>query len=186
MKRALPLILIILAVAIFFFVIDPQYEKVKELTKQKQENDTMLNLAQRLQSKRDSLHDSYNEISVDERKELEKLLPDTVDNVRLVLDINNIAEQYGIVIKNITVSRDGDKESNKSQNVVSSIDSSGDIGTITLGFSTDATYDVFINFIKDLEEALRVVDIKSLEISSGGSKDVFLGFTVTLDTYWLR
>lgn len=185
MKKAIPLILIALAVIIFFLFIDPLNDEVKNLSKKKADNDTMLELAEELQRKRDRIHDAFNEISVDEREELEKLLPDTVDNVRLILDINNVAEQYGIVIKNITVSRDGERDTKRGSNLVSSIDTTGDIGTITLGFSIDATYDVFINFMKDLEEALRVVDIRALDIDAG-REDVFLGFGVTLDTYWLR
>mgnify|MGYP006261118485 FL=1 len=102
------------------------------------------------------------------------------------MDINNVAEQYGIVIKNITVTRDGESDSTNT-NVVSSVDAIGDVGTITLGFTIDATYDVFINFMKDLEEALRIVDIRALEISSGvRADDVFLSYNITLDTYWLR
>lgn len=186
MKKAIPFILIALAVIIFFLVIDPLNEEIKVLSKEKQDNDTMLGLAQDLQRKRDLIHEAFNGISVDERRELEKLLPDTVDNVRLILDINNVAEQYGVVIKGITVSREGDTNTKSGQNVVSSVDTKGDIGTITLGFSIDATYDVFINFMKDLEEALRVVDIRALGITSSRTDDVFLGFVITLDTYWLR
>ncbi|MDA8611346.1 hypothetical protein N9L18_00580 [Candidatus Pacebacteria bacterium] len=185
MKKTLPFILIILAVVIFFLFIEPQNEEIKRLSKDKEDNDTMLQLAEELQRKRDNIHDAFNQISVEERKELEKLLPDTVDNVRLILDINNVAEQYGIVIRDITVNRDGEVDSRRSQNVVSSVDSTGDIGTITLGFSIDATYDVFINFMKDLEEALRIVDIRALDIASGG-EDVFLNFGIIIDTYWLR
>ena len=132
MKKAIPFILIALAVVIFFLFIDPEYDKVKTLLKEKEDNDTLLQLAEELQRKRDILHDSFNSIGVDEREELQRLLPDTVDNVRLILDINNVAEQYGIVIKNITVTRDGESDSTNT-NVVSSVDAIGDVGTITLG-----------------------------------------------------
>jgi len=185
MKKYLPIILIALSIATFFLLVDPQYEKVQTLNKQKEDNDTMLQLAQDLQRKRDILRDSYNNISVDERRELEKLLPDTVDNVRLILDINNIAEEYGITIQNIDVSRDGDEvKSGSAKNVSSSIDRTGDIGTIRLGFTINATYEVFISFMKDLEEALRVVDIRTLNVRKG--QGPFMSYEVILDTYWLR
>jgi Tfp pilus assembly protein PilO len=186
MKRYLPFILIIISMAIFFFVIDPQYNQVQNLLKEKESNDTMLQLAEDLQRKRDRLHDAFNSISVNEREELQKLLPDTVDNVRLILDINNIAEQYGVIIKNISVTREDDGNNQSQKNVVSSIERQGDIGTISLSFSMNATYDVFINFMKDLEEALRIVDIRSLDVSARQGDNVFLGFHIDLDTYWLR
>lgn len=186
MKKAIPLILIALAITIFFLFINPLNDQIKDLSKKKQDNDQMLELAEELQRKRDDIHKAFNNISVEERKELEKLLPDTVDNVRLILAINDVAERYGVVIKNISVSKDGEKDKNQGSNVISSVDTTGDIGIITLGFTIESTYDVFINFMKDLEESLRIVDIKSLDISGGRDNDVFLNFGITLDTYWLR
>lgn len=181
MKKYLPLILIAIAVTIFFTFIDPQYEEVQKVNKQKRDNDTMLQLAQDLQRQRDLLQGAYNSISIEERRQLEKLLPDTVDNVRLVLDINNIAEQYGITIQNIDIS----KESlNTEGRVASTVERETDIGTIRLGFTIVSTYEVFINFMKDLEETLRIVDIKSLNIRQ--TQGVFMNYEIVIDTYWLR
>lgn len=189
MRKYLPIILILLAIGIFFVIIDPQWTEVKELQNEKAANSEMLTLAKDLQDKRDRLRNSFNNISTQEKEQLAKLLPDTVDNVRLVLDINNAAENYGVIIRNITV------ESEDEQRVESQVISSNlndDIGTITLSFSITSTYDVFMQFMQDLEEALRVVDIKQLEAqkvvqqSPLGNNTEFLNFNVVLDTYWLR
>lgn len=188
MKKAIPIILVILAIGFFVFIIDPQYKEVQLLIEEKEDNDVMLDLAQELQRKRDILHESFNAISAEDRQQLEKLIPDTVDNVRLILAINNVAEQYGVVIRNIRVFREGAEGPDAPSNVVSSVDATGDIGTITLSFSIDATYDIFISFMKDLEEALRIVDIVELDINQIDSDDsgTFLRYSVTIDTYWLR
>lgn len=179
MKNAAPIILIIIAIALFFIVIDPQYKEVKELSAQKQDNETLLVLAEELQEKRDRLHQDFNAISPGRREDLKKLLPDTVDNVRLVLDINNIAETYGMTITGISVAgSSGDSNANKNSEL------SGSIGTIQFGFQVSATYDVFLEFLRDLEQALRVVDIKSLKVNAG--EGIFYNYTITLDTYWLR
>lgn len=183
MKKYLPIILIVLAVAIFFLFIDPQYEKIQELRKQKKDNDNMLELSRELQRKRDILQSSYNNIGIEDRKELEKLLPDTVDNVRLILDINNVAEQYGILIQNIDISKDT-AAPDKKANVSSSVDRTTDIGTIRLGFTVTASYEVFMTFMKDLEETLRIVDIRALNIRQGQGS--FMTYEVVIDTYWLR
>ena len=183
MKKYLLLILIIISVAIFFVFIDPQYEEIDKLRKQKKDNDNMLQLSRELQRKRDLLQSSYNNISIEDRRQLEKLLPDTVDNVRLILDINNIAEQYGISINNIDISKDASEASDRT-NVSSSVDRTTDVGTITLGFTITATYEVFMTFMKDLEETLRIVDIRSLNIKQGQGS--FTNYEVVIDTYWLR
>jgi len=185
----MPIILIIVSVAIFFSFIDPKYEEVKELRDQKERNDETLVLSKKLRERRDSLQQRFNNISDDEKGQLLKLVPETVDNVRLILDINNIAEEYGIVIKNIDVETQ--------ETVTESTDSAGQkfivtnenavdrIGTITLAFSVSATYDVFIKFMNDLEQALRIVDIKEMGISVPEEGD-FYDFNVKLNTYWLR
>lgn len=193
MKQSLPFILIALAVVIFFAFIDPQNKEVQALLKQKQDNDTMLGLAQDLQDKRKILDDAYGNITVEERQRLIKLLPDTVDNVRLMRDINNIAEQRGLLIRNIAVTREGEKKENTQRNTITSVDATSDVGTITLSFSVTSPYDKFISFMKDLEQALRVVDIRALEVSPNSttgtaaqSQNALYTFAITLDTYWLR
>lgn len=185
MKRYLPIILILLAIGIFFVFIDPEYTKVKELSRERVENEKTLTLAKQLQDKREVLQSSFNNISAAEKDQLSKLLPDTVDNVRLVLDINNIAETYGVVIRNISVEAEQANNDLVDAQVISA-DNTDNIGVITLGFSMVATYDVFIQFMKDLEEALRIVDIKSLSVQKSSLEGNFLNFTITLDTYWLR
>lgn len=185
MQRYTPIILIVVAIGLFFFVIDPQYSEIKKIQKEKEANDTMLSLSKDLQSKRDKLRTSFNNISANEKDQLRKILPDTVDNVRLILDINNIAEKYGITIRNILVEGgDVEEEENTQISEVVQSDLSNQVGTISLSFSVSTTYEVFTEFIKDLEEALRIVDIKSLTIEAGDGG--FMNYSVTLDTYWLR
>lgn len=185
MKKYLPVILIIIAIGIFFVFIDPQYSEVQDLLSEKEDNATMLDLAKDLQEKRDRLRNSFNNISTTEKEQLAKLLPDTVDNVRLILDINNIAENYGVVIRNISVESDANEADFVETQQIASSAQSNSIGTITLSFSMVSTYDVFIQFMKDLEEALRIVDIRRLDIQSTNDSN-FLNFNITLDTYWLR
>lgn len=196
MKRLLPFLLILVSIGIFFLLIDPEYNEVKELQKQIEQNNRTLDLAAELRKKRELLREKYNQISDSERDELNKMLPDTVDNVRLIIDINNIAERYGIVIQNFEISASEDSERG-----VQVLDSEFDdvantssirypdtsrIGVISFTFSVSAQYDVFLEFLKDLEEALRIVDIRSIDISTGSAEDVFYNYRVSLETYWLK
>jgi Tfp pilus assembly protein PilO len=183
MKRYSPFILILVAIALFFVVIDPQYKEIQALQEEKEANDSMLSLSKDLQDKRDRLHTAFNNISANEKDQLRKLLPDTVDNVRLILDINNIAETYGITIRNILV-QGGENVDQESNGDVVQSDLSNEIGTISLSFSVTTTYEVFVEFLRDLEEALRIVDITRLNVEAGDGG--FMNYSITLDTYWLR
>lgn len=185
MKKLMPIILILVSIGMFFLVIDPQYKKIQELNKEIAENNRMLKLAQELKEKRDDLQDKFNSFGEDDRKNLEKILPDTVDNVRLILDINNIANDVGIKITNIGINNEGEQgeQTDRNSNVIDRTSSSG-YGTIALSFSVSSTYDVFKVFMKRLENSLRLVDIVDFSVLVGGSD--FYGYNVTLNTYWLR
>lgn len=186
MKKYTPIILIIVSVALFFLFIDPQYKEIKDLQEERVDNDGLLALSQELQNKRDKLHTAFNSISASEKEALQKLLPNTVDNVRLILDINDIAEAHNVTIRNIAVSGDDEEEKPKDQGEVESA-LSNVIGVMTLSFSVSTTYDVFIQILKDLEESLRIVDVVKLTVNNTNDpKGEVLNFGITLNTYWLR
>ena len=50
---------------------------------------------------RDTLNNKYNTFSKTDLDKLNKILPDNVDNIKLILDIQRIAQTYGMDIQNI-------------------------------------------------------------------------------------
>lgn len=199
MKSLMPLILILLSVAIFVFLIDNEYKEVQTLRAEVAENNKTLEIAKELRVKREELRESFNMISQDERLELEKLLPDTVDNVRLIIDINNIAENYGIILRDINIVTDEDAGSGASkvsaqgsnfegvieENSIKYVDTSK-VGVISFSFSVAAKYEVFIEFLQELEESLRIVDIRNIQITRPSAEGMIYDYNVTMDTYWLK
>lgn len=197
MKNITSIILIVISIGVFFVFTDKEYKKVQQVKAEIQQNNQILEVANKLRSKKDELNTKYNQISQAEKTELEKLLPDTVDNVRLIIDINNIAEQFGIVIRDINInSKESTVNDTKKvvpqksnfdgvleENSVKYVDTSK-VGVISFSFSVSAKYEVFLEFLEQLEESLRLVDIRNIEISRGSGQ--FYEYKVTLDTYWLK
>jgi Tfp pilus assembly protein PilO len=183
MKSLTPIILILVSIGVFFFFIDPQKKELDQLLKEKNENATMLEKARNLRESRERLQGAYNKISEEDRAKLLKILPDTVDNVRLILDIDELAKKYGVSVKGISVSGgplQGDKEVNRGAADISS----GDYGTIQVSFSFSSSYDVFKIFMKELQDSMRLLDITDFTITS--SDNGFYNYSITLNTYWLR
>lgn len=189
MKKLMPIILILASVGIFFMFIDKEYKQVQDLMDQKSKNDKMLDDAKTLDIEFEKLQEKYRSISDEDREILEKVLPGTVDNVRLILDINNIADNYGITINNIAVSGGPIEEDDEGANNTSSRritnNTNEKYGTITLSFSVVADYNTFKSFLYDLEDSLRVVDIESIGIQTSDTGS-FNNYSVSLNTYWLR
>lgn len=181
--------MILVAVGIFFALINPQYKKIKEMNATIAENSEMIQLATELRDQREKLQTKFNNIGVDDRDALRKILPDTVDNVRLVLDINNIASDQGILITNIGVEGDT-AQSSESENATSRASITSDrtgasYGTITLSFSVSAEYDNFKQFLRRLENSLRLVDVTDFSVRAGTQSGLY-SYSVKLNTYWLR
>src|ERR1035437_1839059 len=98
-KYILPIILIGVAVAGFFILADPLYQGVSLKRTQIASYNEALNNSKALEAERDKLTQKYNSFDPDNLAKLQKLLPDNVDNIRLILEIEKIASPYGMVLK---------------------------------------------------------------------------------------
>lgn len=165
-------------------VVQPQYKEIQALQVQSQELEQVLSNARRLQSIRDSLLDKRNELSNSDLARLEKMVPENVDNVKLILELQSVANQYGLEIQ--TASTDQEQEGQaEEQNARSFVDiESRDYGIIALDFNIVGTYHNFLAFLADIERNLRITDVRSLGFVSDGSGTY--SFQLTLETYWLK
>lgn len=119
---------------------------------------------------------TYNSFTDDEKAKVNKLLPDSIDNVKLIIDIDDIAQKYRMKIRNIDL-----KAENAGAEGEEAVQS---YGTAMLRFSVTAPYDRFKLFMADLEDSLRLVDVSSLSFDAS-DKDQN-EFNVELKTYWLK
>lgn len=173
-----PVILLAISGGIFMWFIDPHYEAVKELRTEAAQFDEALTKSRELQAIRDTLLSQYNSFPTASIRKLEKMLPDSIDNVRLVLDIDNVAARYNLRIRNVSITQ----TSSRKDGAVGSDDSP--LGSAVLNFIVAASYTDFIRFLKDLETSLRIVDV--VGISFNARDGDLTEFAVGVKTYWLR
>jgi len=196
MRLVIAIIGVGLAGGIFFFYTKPAYDGVQETQARITEYDTALDKAAELQKLKQTLLSRYNAFNPTDLDRLQKLLPDHVNNVRLILDLDNLAGTYGLSLQNVDVSN-SEAQRAKSQTAIGAIGSSNQkYESLTLTFGTRATYSDFIKFLGDLESALRIVDLVSLSISadsgaapSGAGAAVpepLYTYNISLRTYWLK
>lgn len=187
-KFIIPSILIGVSVAGFFVFIDPLYKDITVLKQEVNSYDEALNNSKVLEQEKEILTKKYNIIGAENLDKLQKLLPSSVDNIRLVLEIEKIASLYGMSVKDVkydsiqsTASTAG-VLSGGTRNLVK------DYETLNLEFSTEGTYTNFLNFIKNLENNLRIIDINSITFSStaGSSLQDIYKYTFKIKTYWLK
>ncbi len=184
-------ILIILAIGIYFTVttsILADADKVKEVNNQYV---AAIESADKLISVRDQVTKDYNNLSQDDRERLAKIVPGSVDNIRLVIDLNSVAMRHGFALQGIkataatppVVGGQASAPINPNTNNIKSI-STPTLDTVSVSFGVTAPYLQFISFLQDLEANLRIMDITHLSITS--SDTGVYSFQVQLKTYWLR
>jgi Tfp pilus assembly protein PilO len=181
-------IALIIAGGAFFAYTKPAYDGIQATQAQIAEYDSALSKAAELQSLKQSLLSRYNAFDPTALDRLQKMLPDHVDNIALILDLDSIASRYGLALQNVDIATAGTNTA--SQTAVGAIGSANQAyDSLTLTFSTSGTYDSFQKFMTDLENSLRIVDLSSLVISrasgSSGNAPVYT-YNISLRTYWLK
>ncbi|MDR3571432.1 MAG: type 4a pilus biogenesis protein PilO [Candidatus Pacebacteria bacterium] len=176
------------ALAIFFLYTSPAYDTVQALSAQSAQYNAALTKAAQLQQLKQSLLSRYNSFDQGALNRLSTMLPDQVDNIRLILDLDNLAGRYGMALQNVQIS----STATQGSNVVGSIASGAQpYNSLTIQFTTHGTYSQFKEFLAALQSSLRLVDLESLTFQPGGStsgtsNDPQYSYSLGLQTYWLH
>ncbi len=185
-KNVTPLILIVLAIGIYFTFTRSKFDEDKAVQVVNAGYQQALDNSEKLIKVRDSVRDTYNKITPENQERLEKILPDNVDNVRLTIDLGSVAAKHGLPIKNVKTSTE--KISNNTVSGVNEEDQASSLksayNTVTLSFETTGGYQQFIDFLKDVEASLRILEVSklSLKVNVDGTYD----YSVEVKTYWLK
>lgn len=193
----MPIILIGISITGFFVFTNPIYNNISELKAQASSYDKALDNSKALENQRDMLTDKKNSIDPNDLMKLQKLLPDNVDNIRLILEIGQIGLPYGMVLKDVKYNATDTGEAKASivggvqggRSVQSPVK---DYGVWELAFSTVGTYNNFLSFTRDMESNLRIVDVSSIQFSSNVSSTPNLTlpesykYDFKIKTYWLK
>jgi Tfp pilus assembly protein PilO len=177
---------------LFFFYTRPAYDGVRTAQAEISQYDQALNKAAELQRLKQQLLSRYNAFNPTDVDRLHKLLPDHVDNVRLVLDLDTLASQYGFALQNVVINAPGTGTAGAdgASEPVSIGANRQTYDSLTLKFATSGTYPKFVEFITALEGSLRLVDVVNLTLdadaaSAAGGEPIYR-FDITLRTYWLK
>ena len=184
MKTISQILFIAGAIAIFVFYINPTYATIQQKQADFKKLDDANTKAVELRAKRQKLTTDRNSISPDQLDNLSKFLPDGVENVKLIIDIQHIASKIlSQDIKGAKVIGSANKTS--TGNGVASVGPDNKkYGTIALNFGVTTTYDQFVVFLQALEDNLRLVDVSDISFSAADNDKY--DFNVTLQTYWLK
>jgi len=156
----IPIILLGAALGLFILYTNPTYQATKGISSEVASYDEALNKSQELKSVRDKLISKRNTFAPEDVAKLTKILPDNVDNIRFIIDINNIASRHNLSLKNVQLGSVSDSKT--ARNALSGGASGDAVGSATVGFSVSASYDNMLAFLADLEHSLRIIDVQPI------------------------
>lgn len=189
MKNLIALLLTLSAGGLFYTYVGPTYEEIKALRIEKAEYDEALTNSQKVTDARKDLLEKYNSFAPNDLKRLEKFLPNYVDNIRLIIEVDNVASRYNMILKNVKISVPAAPSAASDEELSAAALS---YGTTKFSFDVSGSYEAYRSFVKDLEYSLRMIDITGIsfetEKDTKEAKNGFeiYDFTTSLQTYWLK
>lgn len=185
-SRVLPALALMLSVGIFFVYVKPTWSgPIKETKVAIANNKEALAAADEYRRKQNELASARSAIDPENLARLSVFLPDSVDNVGLILDINALAARSGLSLANIDV------VTNNSS--VDSVESSSDalqatrgnlVGSVDLSLSAIGTYSALQAFLIGVEKSARLLDVRDITVK--GSDTGVYNYQMTIRLYWLR
>ena len=180
MSRILPVVLFLIALGLFFGYINPTYTgSIASLRAEIASYDGALVAARNYEAKKEQLISERNLIPQEGIANVEAFLPDGVDNVQLILDLNARAARSGLELSNFDIITTQPKESEEEFTLTSD----DDIESLELSMSATGTYASFKRFVEGAELSLRPLDLVEVEIQD--SPTGVYTFQITFRIYWL-
>lgn len=181
-NRISSLFAFMIATGIFFSYINPTLDGSIATTKTAiVADDQALIMAKKYNDHQNDLAKARNTIALEDLKRLETFLPDSVNNVGLILDLDALAMVSGLKIVNLdTVVTSA--RSSASQDALSG--AVNPAGSISLSLSAIGTYAAFKAFLAGVEKSARIIDIHDITVKS--SDTGVYTYQMKMRVYWLR
>jgi len=153
-----------------------------------QSYDSALKAATRFEAKQAELAAAKEALPPDGIGRLEGFLPDGVDNVQLIFDLDALASRTGVKLSEFTTSESNKPASSDfavdQASESSAFESSSPYDSLDLSMSATGSYAAFRAFLAGAETSLRPLDL--VELSLNDSATGVYTYDMTFRLYWLR
>lgn len=182
--RIIPTFAFFVAASIFFGYVHPTWTGTIAETKASIEADNQaLEAAGAYTAKQNQLASARSAIDPANLDRLEVFLPDSVDNVGLILDLNALAARSGIVLSNVDVTTDT-VSANASARGATPAAKINPVGSVDLSLSAVGTYSSLQTFLVGIEKSARILEVQDLGVT--GSDTGVYNYRMKIRLFWLR
>lgn len=183
--RVLPLIALLVAAGIFFLYVSPTWSGPIRATKAAiASDDQALAAANEYTRQKNALSSARDAIDPANLTRLAAFLPDSVDNVGLILDLNALAARSGFSLANIDVVSKTANGATVPSRLGLPAAGASPVGSIDLSLSAGGTYAALQAFLTGVEKSARLLDVRNVVVK--GSDTGVYNYQMALRLYWLR
>lgn len=195
-SRITPILAILITLAVTLVYTRPTWNgPISDLRDRIDSYDAALVAAERFAEKEAELTRARAAIPPESLARLQAFLPDGVDNVQLILDLDALAARSGVTLSDFDIkglegegTTDGATPTIPTQPVVPNargvLSDSSPIDSVELTMSATGSYTAFRRFLTGIEQSLRPMDLVSLSVDE--SETGVYTYDLTLRIYWLR
>lgn len=178
-SRLAPVLLVIAAIALFFFYVEPEYRDVQEMLTEKEAFDLSRAQADDLANIRDGLEAQYQAFSDREREEVNTFITPQPDQPRLFATLDEIASQNAVLLTDVSLVTGSQSRSRaRAQD-----ERAGGIQTVPVSFGADGRYGNFLSFIEGVENSLQLMDITRIAITPSSDEGFVYSYEVDVQAY---
>lgn len=191
MSKLIPILCVLAAGGIFFGYINPTVTgSIAETNAAIERYDSALAAAKKFEQKQAQLAAEKQKIAPEALTRLESFLPDGVDNVQLILDLDALAARSGLRLGNFQTTESGRGHTAAGGPVgadgtpIMLNESSLPTDSVDLSMSASGSYASMRAFLAGVETSLRPLDL--IEFSVSDSNTGVYNYQMTFRLYWLR
>lgn len=182
MQRLFPAVLIMIAVGIFFTYTSPAFNGPVSTAQAKIKSyNSALEAAENFKDREAQLQIERAAIEPDDLARLEAFLPDSVNNIQLILDLDALAAKSGVRLSNFNIEEPSAPGAPEGE---LALESTSPVGSIEITVTAVGSYMAFNTFLEAAEKSLRLLDVVGLSVK-GGETGVYT-YDVTFRIYWLQ
>ncbi len=188
MSRIIPIVFIVIAIGLFVGYVNPTYTQSIAAEKQQiASDDSALAAASTFNDKEGALLTQKNAIDSASLARVEAFLPDSVNNIQLIIDLEALAARQGIALSGFSISSNQNASSGavgQPAATVAPLQSTSLTYSLDLSVTATGTYQAFQSFLTAAEQSLRPLDIIQLGVSD--STTGVYTYNITFRIYWLH
>lgn len=177
-KNLLNSLIVVIIFAVFYIFTKPLYsgggtifqveEGVVSLLDKSKQYDSALKQVDKIIEDSKNLSNQYGSVPLEDKQKIESMLPENIDPIRLVSEINTIANVSGVVLKDLAYNLDKKRQ------------------VYVISFTTKTSYSNFKDIMRKYETSLRLLTIKNVKLTAPEKEGENMSFIVKLEAPYVK